>query len=395
MSGPSTASASQRKSSRVSAACASSSASRHRREHEVETALAAPRRRAPARARRGTGWSRRAARRAGASGAEPAGWRCGRAIAEARRRRCARHPRSPRWGPGAAKHERGRGGRDPRPLGDVDQPRAAGCRAARAHVCLLLRRLTVCPNKTLTDSDDRRHHSLKRFIRDTHDVVDKETRCTRAPSAWPSSEPAWPGARTAPATAPPRRSSTRRSRPIRYAAVIDANEATAADAAERYGYERHGTDWRELLEADDVQVVSVVVANAPAPRDRRGPARRRQARAVREAAVATRSRTRQAMADAAAAHPDLVTGTALRLPPPAGGRRHPRPVRNELGEVSHFNGRYWCDYARSSADPDGLALQGRAGHRRPGRHRQPPDRPRRVRLRADDPVSGGAASPRR
>src|SRR5688572_22213594 len=37
--------------------------------------------------------------------------------------------------------------------------------------------------------------------------------------------------------------------PIHCAAVIDANAATAADAAERYGYERHGTDWRDLLEA--------------------------------------------------------------------------------------------------------------------------------------------------
>lgn len=49
--------------------------------------------------------------------------------------------------------------------------------------------------------------------------------------------------------------------PIRYAAVVDANEAVAKDAAGRYGYERAGTDWHELLDADDVQVVSVVVAN--------------------------------------------------------------------------------------------------------------------------------------
>ena len=49
--------------------------------------------------------------------------------------------------------------------------------------------------------------------------------------------------------------------PIRYAAVVDANEGVAKDAATRYGYERHGTDWRELLDAEDVQVVSVVVAN--------------------------------------------------------------------------------------------------------------------------------------
>ena len=50
--------------------------------------------------------------------------------------------------------------------------------------------------------------------------------------------------------------------PIHYAAVIDADVGVAADAAQRYGYERSGTNWRELLTADDVQVVSVVVANA-------------------------------------------------------------------------------------------------------------------------------------
>jgi predicted dehydrogenase len=49
--------------------------------------------------------------------------------------------------------------------------------------------------------------------------------------------------------------------PIRYAAVVDANAAVAEDAATRYGFDRHGTDWRDLLDADDVQVVSVVVAN--------------------------------------------------------------------------------------------------------------------------------------
>ena len=97
------------------------------------------------------------------------------------------------------------------------------------------------------------------------------------------------------------------------------------------------------------------------------------------------------MVGAAAAHPDLVTGTGFvyRRQPAVAAIRD--LVRSELGEVSHFNGRYWCDYARSAADPDGLALQGRPGHRRPRRHRQPPHRPRRVRLRADDLRSSGAA----
>jgi predicted dehydrogenase len=49
--------------------------------------------------------------------------------------------------------------------------------------------------------------------------------------------------------------------PIRYVSVVDADEGVAKDAATRYGFERHGTDWRELLDDEEVQVVSVVVAN--------------------------------------------------------------------------------------------------------------------------------------
>src|SRR6478736_9075679 len=154
----------------------------------------------------------------------------------------------------------------------------------------------------------------------------------------------WAGYRSAPTLfAPP-------LPPVHYAAVIDAHEATAADAAERYGYERHSTDWRDLLAADDVQVVSVVVANA-------------LHREIVEALLAAGKHVlcekplsdslgdAQAMADAAASHPDLVTGTAFvyrRQPAVAAIREL---VRDELGEVSHFNGRYWCDYARSSQTP--------------------------------------------
>ena len=148
--------------------------------------------------------------------------------------------------------------------------------------------------------------------------------------------------------------------PIHYAAVIDANEATAADAAERYGYERHCTDWRALLEADDVQVVSVVVANA-------------LHREIVEAMLAAGKHVlcekplsdsladAQALADAAAAHPDLVTGTAFvyRRQPAVAAIRD--LVRDELGEVSHFNGRYWCDYARSSQTPMAWRYKGGPG----------------------------------
>src|SRR6476620_6554835 len=97
---------------------------------------------------------------------------------------------------------------------------------------------------------------------------------------------------------------------IRYAAVVDANEAVAKDAATRYGYERVGTDWRELLEADDVDVVSVVVANE---------LHRPIVEALLDAGkhvlcekpLAPSLADAQAMVAAARAHSQLVTGTGF------------------------------------------------------------------------------------
>ena len=98
--------------------------------------------------------------------------------------------------------------------------------------------------------------------------------------------------------------------PLRYVAAVDANEAVAKDAAARYGYERASTDWHELLDDDDVQVVSVVVAN-------------QLHRPVVEALLAAGKHVlcekplapslddARAMIAAAAAHPEQVTGTGF------------------------------------------------------------------------------------
>ncbi|WNY35045.1 Gfo/Idh/MocA family oxidoreductase [Curtobacterium flaccumfaciens] len=49
--------------------------------------------------------------------------------------------------------------------------------------------------------------------------------------------------------------------PVRLVSVGDVYEPLAAEAARRFGYERHDTDWRAIAAADDIDVVSVVVAN--------------------------------------------------------------------------------------------------------------------------------------
>ena len=48
---------------------------------------------------------------------------------------------------------------------------------------------------------------------------------------------------------------------VRLVAVADANEALAAETARRYGYQRSESSWQAVAAADDIDVVSVVLAN--------------------------------------------------------------------------------------------------------------------------------------
>ena len=148
--------------------------------------------------------------------------------------------------------------------------------------------------------------------------------------------------------------------PLRYVAAVDANEAVAKDAAARYGYERASTDWHELLDDDDVQVVSVVVAN-------------QLHRPVVEALLAAGKHVlcekplapslddARAMIAAAAAHPEQVTGTGFVYRRQPGVAAIRDLLQQELGDVSHFDGRYWCDYARSAETPMAWRYKGGPG----------------------------------
>lgn len=44
--------------------------------------------------------------------------------------------------------------------------------------------------------------------------------------------------------------------------IADLNEPLAQATAERYGYERHDTNWEAVVQADGVDVISIVVANS-------------------------------------------------------------------------------------------------------------------------------------
>jgi Predicted dehydrogenases and related proteins len=135
---------------------------------------------------------------------------------------------------------------------------------------------------------------------------------------------------------------------IRLATICDAYLAFAESAAANYGYEHATTDWREIAADPDIDIVSIVVAN-------------RLHREIAEALIKAGKHVlcekplSDTLEDAAAmaeaeADADVVTGIGF------GYRRHPSIAEiarlaqdGDLGQVTHFEGRYWCDYG---ADPD-------------------------------------------
>lgn len=135
---------------------------------------------------------------------------------------------------------------------------------------------------------------------------------------------------------------------VRLAAICDAYLPFAQGAAASYGFARAVADWRQIADADDIHIVSIVVAN-------------RLHREIAEALVQAGKHVlcekplsdtledARAMAELAASA-DVVTGVGF------GYRRHPSIAEiarlagaGELGRITAFHGRYWCDYG---ADPD-------------------------------------------
>src|SRR3712207_5289195 len=132
--------------------------------------------------------------------------------------------------------------------------------------------------------------------------------------------------------------------PVRLAAIADTNEPLARDGARRYGFEEAVSSWEEVVADPTIDAISIVVGNA-------------LHRPITEAAVAAGKHVlcekplAGSMADAHAmvaleADADVVTAvgyTYRRSPAIAAIREHVQG--GELGELSLFSGRYWCDYA--------------------------------------------------
>jgi predicted dehydrogenase len=146
----------------------------------------------------------------------------------------------------------------------------------------------------------------------------------------------------------------------RLVAIADVHEPFAVDAARRYGYERTETDWRSVIDALDVDAVSVAVAN-------------NLHREIVEAALAAGKHVlcekplapsvddAQAMADAAAAT-DRVAGVGFTFRrSPAINAIREQVVNGHLGRVRHVVGNYWCDYGADPQRPTSWRYQGGPG----------------------------------
>ncbi|WP_262704534.1 MULTISPECIES: Gfo/Idh/MocA family protein [Streptomyces] len=148
--------------------------------------------------------------------------------------------------------------------------------------------------------------------------------------------------------------------PVRLAAIADANIALGEDAARRYGYEKALPSWEAVAEDPTIDAVSIVVGN-----DLHRPIAEALIAAGKhvlcEKPLAGTLEDARAMAESERGA-DVVTAvgyTFRRSPAIATIRDH--VLRDELGELTLFSGRYWCDYATDPKGPLSWRFKGGPG----------------------------------
>ncbi|SCX32348.1 Gfo/Idh/MocA family protein [Mycolicibacterium fluoranthenivorans] len=147
---------------------------------------------------------------------------------------------------------------------------------------------------------------------------------------------------------------------VRLVAIADASPAVADDTAKRYGYERAEYDWKAIAAAPDIDAVSVVVANHLHREIVEGLLAAGK-HVLCEKPLAASMADAEAMV-AAAGRSDRVTavGYTYRRAPATEQIRQELAAGN-LGELVHFNGHYWCDYALDPTAPITWRFRGGPG----------------------------------
>jgi predicted dehydrogenase len=148
--------------------------------------------------------------------------------------------------------------------------------------------------------------------------------------------------------------------PVRLVAVADAYEPVAVDTAARFGYARHETSWQAIVDADDIDVVSIVVANA-LHREIAETALAAGKHVLCEKPLSDTIEDAAAMVRAAEKAPSLARiGLTFRRSP---GIAFVRKLVQDgtLGRVFNIDGSYWTDYGCDPRTPISWRYKGPAG----------------------------------
>ncbi|HEY4729344.1 MAG TPA: Gfo/Idh/MocA family oxidoreductase [Actinomycetes bacterium] len=147
---------------------------------------------------------------------------------------------------------------------------------------------------------------------------------------------------------------------IRLAAIADVNPAFADDTARRFGYQRAEGGWEAVAAADDVDVVSVVVAN-PLHRQIVEGLLAAGKHVLCEKPMAPTVEDAEAMVAAAAASGrETGVGFVFRRSPAIAAVRD-QLASGAIGRPLHFNGHYWCDYGVDPRAPMSWRYKGGPG----------------------------------
>jgi predicted dehydrogenase len=144
-------------------------------------------------------------------------------------------------------------------------------------------------------------------------------------------------------------------------AIADVNADFGQQTARRFGYQRAESSWQAVAEADDIDAVSVVVANHLHREVVEGLLAAGK-HVLCEKPFAPTIADAEAMVTAAAAAPHLQTGvgfTFRRSPAIAAVKQ--RIDDGSMGRPLHFNGHYWCDYGNDPAGPMSWRYKGGPG----------------------------------
>lgn len=148
--------------------------------------------------------------------------------------------------------------------------------------------------------------------------------------------------------------------PVRLVSIGDVNAEFGSLAARRFGYERNDTSCQAIAEADDIDVVSVVIANSLHREVVEGLLAAGK-HVLCEKPLSETLEDARAMADAARNASSIARiGFTFRRTP---GIAYIRELirKGTLGRVLHFSGRYWTDYGFSPEAPMSWRYKGGPG----------------------------------